>query len=390
MEIKNPNFSLFNGGLLNRLFVFLRMEKVNAPRFGRRILLLVGMAMGPLAGICFVQGTAWGSQVQVPLFHDPRVLTRLLFALPLLILAEGGVHREIRTVITYFKTCGMFQNQDVPHFDQTVERAHRLTNSVLAECLMLALVGLAFWFRFGMDSGFPPWISHWQWDTATQSAGAAGVWFRFVSGSIFRFIILRWAWRYLIWSWVLWKVSRLNLNLNATHPDGKGGLGILSESQTAFSLLAMAGSAQISGFIGRSLLFEGTTLASQHVLIATSIAITVGVFLLPLCVFNKQLFFCRRKGLLTYGALAEHYTGLFDQKWLSNPLATHDLLGSSDIQSLADLGGGYRVVRQMGLFPLDVRLIATLTTATAAPFVPLACFVYGANEVFLRVMKLLI
>lgn len=44
MEIKHPAFSLFNGGVLNRLFVFLRLEKPNTPRFGRRILVLTGIA----------------------------------------------------------------------------------------------------------------------------------------------------------------------------------------------------------------------------------------------------------------------------------------------------------------------------------------------------------
>lgn len=390
MEIKDSEFSLFNGGVLNRLFVFLRLEKPNTPRFGRRILVLTGIAFAPLAGLCLAQGTAWGDHVRVPLFHDPGVLTRFLFSLPLLILAEGGVNREICAVVSYLKTCGIFREQENPLFEQTVERGNRLANSVLAEVLILAAVVLAVWFRLDIDPVFGPGITHWQSDVATQSVGAAGTWFRLVSCSIFRFIIIRWAWRYLIWSWFLWKVSGFHLNLMSTHPDGKGGLGILADSQASFSLVAAAGTAQISGFLGRSMVFDGTSLASHQVLIGGSIAIIVSVFLLPLCVFNRQLFACRKQGLRTYGALAERYTGLFDQKWLSNKTANPDLLGTPDIQSLADLGSGYDVVRRMGLFPLDARLVAVFLVSTAAPFVPLAFFAHGADQVLLRIMKLLI
>ncbi len=390
MEIKHPAFSLFNGGVLNRLFVFLRLEKPNTPRFGRRILVLTGIAFVPLAAICLAQGTAWGDHVQIPLFRDPGVLTRFLFSLPLMILAEGGVNREICAVVAYLKTSGIFREQDIPLFERTVERADRLANSVLAELLIFVAVVLAFWFRLDIDPVFGPGITHWQSDFATQSVVTAGTWFRLVSCSIFRFIIVRWAWRYFVWSWFLWKVSGLHLSLMCTHPDGKGGLGILADSQVAFSLLAMAGTAQISGFLGRSMVFDGTSLGSHQVLIGGSIAIIVSVFLLPLCVFNKQLFSCRKQGLRTYGALAERYTGLFDQKWLSNKTANPDLLGTPDIQSLADLGSGYDVVRRMGLFPLDARLVGVFLVSTAAPFVPLAFFAYGADQVLLRIMKFLI
>ncbi|MBK8576001.1 MAG: hypothetical protein IPN90_10110 [Elusimicrobia bacterium] len=391
MAINNPDFSLFTGGLLNRLFIALRLEKANTPRFGRRILFLVGLAMFPVIGICLVQGTAWGQAVKAPLFYDPGVLARFLFSLPLLILAEKGINRELDNAIGYFKSSGIIQEQDVALYNQRVARANRWANSLVAELVMFLLMFVSLWFRVDFDPGFVGGVTHWQWNPASQHASAAGVWFQDVSCSIYRFILMRWLWRIFIWTWFLWSVSRINLNLSATHPDKKGGLGILADTHAAFGMLALAASAQIAGVIGRSMVYEETTFESHKILIGSSIAVLVLAFILPLCVFNVHLFLCRRKGLRTYGTLAGRYTGLFERKWLLNQGAlAPNLLGSSDIQSLADLGGGYEVVSKMGLFPLDVRLVSFMTLCAAAPFLPLAFFAYGANEILLRVMKLLV
>jgi hypothetical protein len=390
MEIENPEFSLFSGGLLNRLCVTLRLEKLNAPRFGRRILFLGGIAMVPLVVLCLFQGTAWGNTVHIPLFYDPGVLAQFCFSLPLLILAEKGISREISNAAGYFKSSGIIQQSDVRLYDRGVARANQWSNSSVAESAILFLVLVSFYFRPDVDVGFVGGLTQWQWNPDTEQWGAAGLWSRGVSFTIYRFILLRCVWRFFVWTWFLWTVSRLNLHLRPTHPDRKGGLGILSDTHAPFGMIGLAASAQIAGVLGRSMLYAGTSLASHAVLIGSSIAVLVFVFVLPLCVFNGHLFACRRKALRTYGTLAGHYSGLFDQKWLVNEgTVTRDILGSSDIQSLADLGTGYDTVRGMGLFPLDVRLVSLMTVAAAVPFVPLAFFSYGATEVIVRVVKLI-
>ncbi len=55
----------------------------------------------------------------------------------------------------------------------------------------------------------------------------AGYWYQFVSLPVFQFIMLRWYFRLFIWGRLLWQVSRLDLNLVPSHPDGSCGLGFL-------------------------------------------------------------------------------------------------------------------------------------------------------------------
>jgi hypothetical protein len=86
-----------------------------------------------------------------------------------------------------------------------------------------------------------------------------------------------------------------------------------------------------------------------------SIIALIGFFALmilgPLTMFTPQLSRVKRIGLSEYGTLSTAYVAEFDQKWIRGRTNGAELLGSSDIQSLADLGNSYAVVREMQLVP---------------------------------------
>jgi hypothetical protein len=92
----------------------------------------------------------------------------------------------------------------------------------------------------------------------------------------------------------------------------------------------------------------------------------------PLLVFAPQLSAARRKGLREYGTLAESYVREFDAKWLRAAAPTNErLVGSADIQSLADLANSYEVVRTMSFAPFSKGAILQLAAATLVPVAPL-------------------
>lgn len=92
----------------------------------------------------------------------------------------------------------------------------------------------------------------------------------------------------------------------------------------------------------------------------------------PLLVFAFQLAQAKRKAMREYGTLAERYGREFDAKWLRGEApADERLMGSADIQSLADLGNSYEVVRTMRLSPATRDAIVRMGAATLAPIVPL-------------------
>jgi hypothetical protein len=81
------------------------------------------------------------------------------------------------------------------------------------------------------------------------------------------------------------------------------------------------------------------------------------------------------------GTLAERYVREFDAKWLrGGARADEPFVGSGDIQSLADLGNSFEVVRTMRIAPITKEAILQLAAATLAPIVPLALTMMSLEE----------
>jgi hypothetical protein len=92
----------------------------------------------------------------------------------------------------------------------------------------------------------------------------------------------------------------------------------------------------------------------------------------PLLVFAPQLAHAKRKGLREYGTLAERYVREFDTKWLRGGApADEPLVGSGDIQSLADLGTSNEVIWTMRVAPITNGAFFLVVAATLAPIAPL-------------------
>jgi hypothetical protein len=175
-----------------------------------------------------------------------------------------------------------------------------------------------------------------------------------------------------IWARFLWQVSRIDLSLVPTHPDRVGGLGFMANTAYAFALFAVAHGTMLAGLIANRIFFLGASLTQFIIEIAVVVAYVLVLLLGPLLVFSFQLAQAKRTGLREYGTLAERYVREFDAKWMRGGApAGEPLVGSADIQSLADLGNSYEVVRTMRLAPITRDAILRLGAVTLAPIVPL-------------------
>ena len=108
---------------------------------------------------------------------------------------------------------------------------------------------------------------------------------------------------------------------------------------------------------------------------------SAAVMVAPLLVFAPQLFEVRQQGLLDYGALAERYVRAFDRKWLrADAPPDEPLLGSADVQSLADLSNAFGVIQNMRLIPMSLTQFLVLVGGAALPALPLVLFVVPLDE----------
>jgi hypothetical protein len=216
----------------------------------------------------------------------------------------------------------------------------------------------------------------------------AGRWFEFVSVPVFQFILLRWYIRILIWFYFLFRVSRLNLHLLPAHPDRVGGLGFLGRSTIAFDPLLFAQGALLSGQIASRIFYNGQSLPAFKLTILGFVLFFVVAILAPLFSFTPQLAKAKREGFAEYGALASSYVTDFDQKWLRGGVNDEQLLGTGDIQSLADLGNSFTIVREMRTVPFVRDDVVRLLVVTIVPFVPLLLTIMPLDELLTRAIKI--
>jgi hypothetical protein len=368
-----PDFSLVLGGPLFQLLRRAHLADDALMMVRQRVILIALLAWLPLLILSAIERKLLRGSVSVPFLLDAEIHIRFLIAMPLLIVAELVVHRRMRPLVQQFLKRNLIPENAMTRFEATIASAFRLRNSVLAEVLLIAFV-------YGVGI-LIVWRQYLALDTATWYAtpavegtklSLAGFWYGFVSLPIFQFLLVRWYFRLFVWTRFLWQVSRIELSLVPTHPDRVGGLGFLSNTVYAFATLIVAHGALLAGQIANRIFFAGAALTEFKAEIAVVVAFLLCAILGPLLVFTPQLAQAKRKGLREYGTLAERYVREFDAKWLRGGApADEPFVGSADIQSLADLGNSYEVVRTMRFAPITKEAILRLAAVALVPMVPL-------------------
>jgi hypothetical protein len=349
------------------------------------------LAWLPLLALSALEGEALGGRAVVPFLLDLEIHIKFLIIVPLLIVAELVVHQRMRFVVKQFLERHLIPESAMPQFDAAIASAFRLRNSVHAEALLIAfvyVVGILIIWRQYAALATATWYAVPTGDGLKLSV--SGVWYGYVSLPIFQFLLMRWYFRIFIWTRFLWKVSRIDLSLIATHPDRVGGLGFLSNTVFAFTPLAVALGGLLAGYIANRIFYLGAALPQFKVELAILVIFVLCMVLGPLLLFAPQLAEAKRKGNREYGTLAERYVREFDAKWLRGGApADEPLVGSGDIQSLADLSNSFEVVRSMGIAPITKQAIVQLVAATLAPVVPLALTMMPLEELLEKLFSIL-
>ena len=394
---KSPNsqtqpqdFSLVLGGPLYQLYLRTRLAKPPLNLCKRRIIAICGLAWLPLLLLTLMGGTAF-SGVKVPFLFDIDSHTRFLGSLALLIAAELVVHALIRLVIAEFTERDIVALNDRPKFHEIIASALRLRNSVVIE---VALIAIAF------SLGHWIWVKYTAltvntWYAMTVNAHTqltlAGYWYEFVSLPVFQFILLRWYFRLFIWYRFLWQVSKLPLRLNSLHPDKAGGLGFLALSVFAFAPVLLAHTVLLSGVIANRILHTGASLPEFKLEIMGILAYLMLLVFTPLAFFILHLLRSKRFGLLDYGNMASRYVDNFRQKWVdTNTKTDEEILGTADIQSLADLANSFEVEQGMRMLPFSSRIFLQVLILTALPLFPLVFTVIPIESMITSMFKIIL
>jgi hypothetical protein len=385
------DFSLVLGGPLFQLLRRSHLSGDALELWRQRILTITLFAWAPLLALSALEGQALGGRAAVPFLLDVEAHVRFLVALPLLILAELVVHQRMRFVVRQFLERNIIPESALPSFDAAIKSAFRLRNSLIAEVLLVAfvyIVGVLIFWRHYLALATATWYALPSVEGLQFSL--AGKWYAYVSLPLYQFLLVRWYFRMFIWLHFLRQVSRIELTLIPTHPDRVAGLGFLANTVYAFMPLAVAHGAMLAGPVANRILYLGAALPEFKVEITVLLIFLLCLVLGPLLLFAPQLAHAKRKGNREYGALAARYVREFDDKWLrSGASANEPLVGSADIQSLADLDNSFEVVRRMQIAPITRDALVRLVVATLLPLAPLLLTMMPLEELLRKLLGIL-
>jgi hypothetical protein len=381
-----PALVLTEGGPGDLVMRRLRLAPA-AQRAGRAAVVLAVITWVPLLVLAAAGGVLVGGAA-LPFVYDLAAHVRFLFAVPVLILAEIPIGTRLREAAAHFLDAGLVRPEQQGHFAEIVEETLRFRDARVPELIVLAAAYVA---AAGLLVGGTLHVGS-TWHSPVPHAGltAAGYWYALVSLPLFQFLIYRWIYRMVVWARFLRNVAKLDLQVTATHPDGVGGLGFLGKSCIPFGILLFAASAVVAAAIASRILFEGASLATYQSSYAALFVIAVLVFVAPLLVFVPRLATLKRRAVLEYGALGSRYTQLFERKWIRGEDGDEQLLGTGDIQSLADLGNSAALAKKMRVVPVELSDMAGMAIPGILPAIPLAATVMPLSDIVKGLLRLLV
>jgi hypothetical protein len=310
---------------------------------------------------------------------------RLLVVIPLFFMCESWVAPRMTAFVRKIAESGVVPANALPALDADVARINRWKDAWWPEALcflvpiLLMITGTRI--QYGATGVYDP----------ARTALAAWVYYR-VGLVLFQFLAFRWIWRMGLWCWFLWRISRLDLHLIPGHPDGIGGIGSLAGVHERFTPLVAAISALECAALVEDLSAGAVVITSVYPFLAMLLLLDGALFLGPLFVFTDKLWAGRTKGMGAYMSFAGRYVTEFERKWIESKgdPPGESVLGTPDLQSLADLANSINVVRNMRQVPINPRLLTQIAIAAVVPLAPLLLFKYPLAELAQKFLARLI
>ncbi len=373
------------GGPSYRLMQRIGLVRGDDPSVLRRIVAFLALTWIPLLILCLLEGRAVGATPEESFLLDFAAYARFFIAVPLLIVAEVIVGPRLTSAGLQFVQAGFVRVEDYPAFDEAIARAAKRRESPWAELILVGMALIGAWTFTAETLGggaTGTWHSTFISGEAGRRLSFAGLWYHVVAVPLLQFLFYRWLWRLLIWFRFLFTVSRLNLKLVATHADQAGGLGFLGIAHMSLGVFAFALSAILSADAAFRIVFHAAAIETFKMPLVILLIVTQTTILAPLLMFCPILARTRREWLRSYSLLVVRYNRTFHEKWIDgSPPEGEQLLGSADIQSLADLGGSFEFIRAMQIVPFSRRIVLQLAIITALPGLPLLLLVVPVEKV---------
>ena len=363
-----------------------------APKQGlgvaRRALALALLGWAPIAVWALLRSRALPGAVDEPLFQHFGIHVRCLIAIPLFVIAEGVAHGITLRLLPHFVHSGLVAEGERERFREVLRGVARLRDTTLP---WVGIGGLVLaWVLLSPSPGATHELV-WAGEPASGGFGFGAFWFAWVARPLFAVLLLGWLWRLILVFVLCLRLSRLDLALVPTHPDGAGGLGFLDGLPMAFSPVVFGISAVLASRWAHDVLFHGVHVGSLRMpMIAFGVVMLV-LFLAPLLPWQRSLAAAKRRAELEYGALVAEHGRLVRRRWiLREPLGDEPILSAPEIGPVADTLPLYESARKMRTLPLGRRSLLAILVPAALPMLAVLALEIPVKDLLLGLLKTLV
>jgi hypothetical protein len=198
-------------------------------------------------------------------------------------------------------------------------------------------------------------------------------------------------WRYVVWSSLRWKLSRLGFRLSPGHPDRIGGLNLFLVGHEGFALILATLSLVMMGSSANQFVAFHKPLNAVEGGLSTFAFFALLAYFVPLAFWTPALIKWRRHGLSRYGKFVYAYNMSFEDKWMEPAGSTpaENPLGSADIQSLADIANAHDRTMAMRVLPVTDMTVRIALGSVIVPLLPLVLFLVPINQLMKTMAGLL-
>ncbi len=387
-EYKHDYFPFSEGGpvhgVLTRIHVYESRKKL--------VLLFWTITWLPLLILSIYEGTLTSGDF--PFLTDAATHARLLIALPMMLLIAGGIDYRIIEVKKYFAGTLMSGESQQREFDRILVSSRKLAESRIAEAAILLLI-ITVTVGYGNGSliaGVPDGGSWTHVSIGGQNMlTKAGTWLQRFSIPVYQFLLLRWFWRHVVWSIMLFRLSRTDMNLQATHPDKAGGLAVLMHAQKFFCTFFVAANVGISGQLCVKLLSAPDAFLSIRNDVFGYIGIFLVLIFLPMVFFSPKLLTVKENGLLHLSRTGARMSRMFEKEWVANlKMDEADPDTVIDPSTMQDYDTVFESLKEMRIVPFTVKDVMFVAILLFIPFLPILFIHFSVKELLGRLLGLLL
>lgn len=355
-------------------------------QFKNKIFVLFCFTWLPLILISFFEGKAQIASRHESILWDFAIHMRFLLALPLLAMACMKSGKHFKLLFHQFIDARLLNPMDHDSFHGEITKTIKLRDSRTAKAIILGsiyMILISGLYIFKVDQSI-------DWRTNENQLSFAGLWYYFIAWPLYLYLLFFFLYRTLLWCRLLFKISRMHLQIKVAHGDNAGGLGFLGHSLELFVVPAFAISLSFSGGMLNLVLHENLSLTEIKFIFALICGTLLLFFPGPLLFFFPVLREAKLKGIMRYGKLIGNQLETFEKKWTEEEVPQGKIiLEGEDFQNIDSGTSIMQRIHEMKLVPLSLKNLLPIVVAILLPFLPVVALKVPWKVILQQLTKIL-